>query len=315
MLIVLWGCGEVTGEAIDTNQTGGDADTDTDTDTDADADTDAGPATGPGASLVGTWGQFIGAAIMQTGIPLVGSQVVDSRNWYLVTLKTDGEGNLTAHEKLCGIKQRLETWLNKSTVSQNFINHMEVLERQVSVDSDEPGTPWVSDTVYEVRGAKLENEATDPLPANNSSKPNDAISCDTAPLGSRCDQDEDGHPGVTNILSGALNCKVYVTQRWWAKFEGEVIDEDTIAGPVTDSYSEQTVLSASQGLCTTSTPGSVGVVEACPEHFYFKMVRLADNATCEDVMALTSCYDNEQSCGGDESLPLNPRKDSAGDCG
>ncbi len=316
-------CGQETGEAFDSQQ-GGDADTDTDTDSDsaadsdADSDTDlaldAGPATGPGASFVGNWGQLIGAAVKQTGIPIVGAQIVDSRNWYLVTIETDDAGNITAHEKLCSIKMRLETWLNKSIVPQNFVDHMEILERHVSVESDKPGTPWISDTVYEVRGAKLENIATDPLPPNNSAKANQAIPCAEAELGSRCDEDEDGHPGVTNILSGALNCQIYATQRWWAKFEGEVIDENNIAGPITDSYSEQNVLAASQPLCTTSTPGSASVIDDCPEHFYFKMVRLNPDSTCDDVMELTSCDENEQACIGDESLPLNPRQDAPGDC-
>ncbi len=272
------------------------------------------PVSGPGSSLVGTWGQLVTVAVKQIGIPVVISQIVDSNSWYVVTIETDGQGNLTAREKLCAIKQRLETPLNKSVAPQNFVDHMEVLERHVSVASDEPGTPWISDDVYEVRGAKLENEETDPLPPNNSSRTNLSIPCDEASFGSQCDQDDDGHPGVTNKLTGAVTCHSYVTQRWHAKFEGEIVDEDTIAGPITDSFSEQTIIAANNPICLSSQPSTVSVLEKCPGHFYFKMVRMKKTANCQDVMTLTNCDEAEQRCYGDESFPLNPKKGGAQEC-
>lgn len=279
--------------------------------TGADTEADTGD---PGAVFEGTWGLLFNGTIKQTGIPLLKSQISIGRNWFLVELESDGKGNLTAYEKTCHIETKLETWLNRLIVPQAFIDALPVLERHVSIDSSEPGTPWVSDDVYEVRGARLQNEIEDPIPANNSAQPNDARSCDEVDYGEACDQDGDGHPGMTNVLSGALNCKVYVTQRWHAKFAGEIIDENTIAGPIVKNFSEQTVVAASSALCQTGEPGTASVMDKCPQHFYFKMVRIRDGGSCEDVMAMTSCDEDRQNCDADHSLPLNPRNDRPEEC-
>jgi hypothetical protein len=323
-LLLLAACG---GDVQGGDDTGPDADTDADTDTDADSDADADSdtdtetATGPGASLVGKWAQLVSVTIVQNGIPIVNEQWVGSRNWYLVDLVSDGAGNLTAHETLCAIRIKLRGMNglnlgNQSIVPQNFIDHIQVLERHVTIDSEEPGTPWISDIVYEVRGANLCNgecnpftdDQCDPMPANGSaSGVNDAPSCDGACGGSHCDQDEDGLAGMTNTLAGALNCDVYVTQRWWARFDGEIVDADTIAGPVTDNFSEQTVLESSSFTCTLGNPGTAS--ENCPPHQYFKMVRVADNASCADVMALTDCDEDPATCDTNAELALDPKND------
>jgi hypothetical protein len=298
-----------------------DSDTDADTDADADADTDTETVEGPGASLVGKWAQLVNVTIIQNGIPIVNEQWVGSRNWYLVNLVSDGEGNLTAHETLCAIRLKLRGMNglnlgNQSIVPQNFVDHVKVLERHVTVDSDAPGTPWVSDIVYEVRGANLCNgecdpfldQGCDPLPANGSaSSASDAPSCSGACNGAQCDQDQDGLAGMTNSLVGALNCEIYASQRWWARFNGEIVDADTIAGPITDNFSEQTVLAASSFTCELGNPGTAS--ENCPPHQYFKMVRLPGNATCADVMALTDCDEDPANCDTNTVQPLDPRND------
>ncbi len=328
------GCGEdVQGEDGFDGGPDADADADADTDTDSDADADGdsdgdadgGPDSGPGAELLGKWGELVNVTIVQTGIPIVQEQWVASRNWYLVELESDGEGNLTAHEHLCAIKIKLRGMGgldlgNKSIVPQNFIDSIPPLERHVSVDSAEPGTPWVSETVYEVRGANLcngecnpfEDAECDPLPANGSaSGPDQSVSCAQDCDGECCDQDQDGHPGMTNTLSGALNCDVYVTQRWWAGFDGEIVDENTIAGSVVDNFSEQTAVGASKWVCETGDPGTVG--EDCPPHQYFKMVRLGDDATCQDVLELTDCDEDDSNCDTNDELPLDPKDDRPSD--
>jgi len=304
----------------------GDTDTDTDADTDTDSDTDTGTATGPGAGLVGKWGQLVSVTIVQNGIPIVNEQWVASRNWYLVDLVTDGEGNLTAHERLCAIRIKLRgmggaNLGNQSIVPQNFVDHIPVLERRVTVDSEEPGTPWYSDIVYEVRGANLCNgecnpavdQNCDPLPANGAaSGATDAPPCDGPCNGQQCDQDQDGLAGMTNSLIGMLNCDVYVTQRWWARFDGQIVDENTIAGPIIDNFSEQTVLAASSYTCTLGTPGTAST--NCPAHQYFKMVRLPANATCADVMALTRCDEDPAHCDSAPGpLTLDPNDDKPTD--
>jgi hypothetical protein len=328
------GCKEQQGTGLDGGagdaDTDSDADTDADTDTDADADTDvdfdAGPDAGPGADLVGMWAELVNVTIIQeVGIPLVpADQWVASRNFYLVALTTDGAGNLTAHERLCALKLKVracgaEIGNNTSGVSQNFVDHIPILERHVTVASSAPGAPWVSDIVYEVRGANLcDGECDpdtdlecDPLPANDSAEEGVTQTCEAECNGEECDQDEDGQPGMTNTLTGLLNCDTFVTQRWWARLQGEIVDADTIAGAVVDNFSEQTVV-AGTGLCDTGSPDTRS--EECPMHQYFKMIRLADDATCADVLALTDCDEDSSTCDSNAVLPLDPNDDNEADC-
>jgi len=320
-LLTAASCGDDTQGSMDAGVPDTDSDSDTDADTDADSDSDsdtdtgydAGPDSGPGAYLTGRWGELLNVTIIQTGIPILSTQWIASRNWYVVDITTDGEGHLTAHERLCSIKLKLETWLNSTSAPQYMVDSCEVLERHVTLEEDSPGTAWYSDVVNEVRGANLCDPISDPLPANNSaSGPDESVSCDLECNGANCDQDDDGHPGITNILTGALNCEVYATQRWWARLDGQIVDEDTIAGAVVDNFSEQTVVEASTFLCQTGNPGTTS--ENCPEHQYFKMVRLADDATCADVLALTDCDEDEENCDTNEVLPLDPFNDLPSDC-
>ncbi len=323
-LMVLWigACGD---DSVDPEpDAGGDSDTDTDADGDTDGDTDGDADfdtdTGPGGDLVGAWAELLNTSIIQTGIPIVSSQWVASRNWYLVHLTSDGQGNLTAREKLCAIKLKLETSANQSIVPTQFIDHVEVLERHVSVTSSDQGTPWQSEVVYEVRGANLCDPIADPLPPNYSAEDDDTTPCDAPCTNSHCDQDQDGHPGMTNIFNGVLNCEVYVTQRWWARLDGEIVDRQTIAGAVTDNSSEQHVLASSASVCDLGDPGTTD--PQCPVQQYFKMVKVADTATCDDVLALTRCAGpgaDEQNCestGPDDpaALPLDPRADRPDEC-
>jgi len=289
--------------------------------TDGDTPDDGDPPEGPGAGLVGTWGQLVNVAVIQSGVPLLGSSWAASRNWYLVEVTTDGQGNLTTTERVCAIKLKLGTWVDRSIVPQGFIDHLEPLERQVSVETDEPGGPWISDQVIEVRGANLCHGECDPeidfacdrLPANGSAAGlDDAPSCDQDCEGSHCDQDEDGHPGMTTILSGMFNCELYVAQRWGAALDGEIVDEDTIAGAVVDQFSEQSLLASSSPFCNASEPDAA--VADCPEQQYFKMVRLPDDATCVDVLELTDCDEDEATCDTNQVLPLDPANDLPEDC-
>lgn len=289
------------------------------------ADSDAGQGEdatgsqrpGPPETLAGKWGMFINGPTKQIGIPIVISQIIVSRNWLLVDLVADEDGGFTQYEKYCAITHRLETVLNKSRVPQYTTDSFKVVERRIEpIENTAPGTAWVSDLVWEARGVKLRNVADDPLPPNNAARdtPNQGVPCEEAEWGSHCDQDQDGHPGVTAVLSGALNCQLYGTHRWYSKLGGEIIDQNTISGLLTDTDSEQTVLAANTPVCTTGNPSNTSVMDQCPELHNFKMVRLPDDATCETVMAETSCIERPLQCAGDTAFRLNPPDDNPTHC-
>jgi hypothetical protein len=307
-LISFWGCQNDNGDNL-LADAGGDTDVDTDTSIDWEAlcakgdPIDTGEA---GSKMAGTWGMLLNLGSKQTNIPSVGALAADSRTWALVHLTSDGAGTYTATEEVCEIQNLTESGtLGQLITPDAFVQNVAVLTRTVTVDEEAPCADWVSDDVWEVRGVKLEHEKDDPLPGNGYDITN-AVPCEDAAPDVACDQDNDGFAGMTNTLSGLLSCDVYITQRWHAQLGGYIIDRDTIAGPVISADSEQTLLGASDDICGSGNPGNVPILEACPDHFYFIMVRLSDDANCSDVMELTSCDESQFSCAGKADYPLNP---------
>ena len=65
-------------------------------------------------------------------------------------------------------------------------------------------------------------------------------------------------------------------------------------------------------LCSNSNSSSEP--DGCPQHHYFKMVRLADGATCADVLDKTDCDENDGTCDNNAVQPLDPNNDKANDC-
>jgi len=304
------GSGGATDTDVDSDtDTDSDADSDSDSDADSDSDTDADP----GAGLAGTWGVLsVTASVVDTGIPLIGEQWSSARSWGLAAITSDGDGNLTVSEQPCMAKVKLGSPASHVEVPTAGLANMDPTLRQVTVDSSEPGAAFVSEVAYSVRGANLCDEVSDPLP-DPGAPVDDTTSCDLECTGSHCDEDQDGHPGVTTIVSGLLNCEVYAAARSWSVYDGEIDDADTISGAVTDHGSEQVVLTATRPLCNTQ--GNAAEHDGCPPHHYFKMVRIADEGSCADVLALTDCDEDEAACDGNDALPLDPNLDLPEDCG
>ncbi|MDD5308772.1 MAG: hypothetical protein PHU25_15760 [Deltaproteobacteria bacterium] len=310
--------GDAGGDTDGDTDTDGDADGDTDTDGDADGDSDGDgdtdTSTDPGAGLVGTWGELGVTAVIAKNVPILGQQWSSTRSWLLVQIASDGAGHLTATEKACMTKIKVGGATGtKVSIPQSTIDHMKPTERLVTVTSSAPGTAFQSDIVYDVAGVNLCDPVNDPLPAALSAQPNDSTPCSGACTGGQCDQDEDGHPGVTSKITGLLSCSIYAAVRGWSRLDGSVADADTISGAITDCGSEQSLLAASSQLCKDQSSSTIED-DACAKHHYFKMVRLADGATCADVLALTDCDEAEGTCDNNTVQPLDPTNDKASDC-
>jgi hypothetical protein len=282
-----------------------------DDDTGAAADTDSGIDTGtatddPPAKLAGTWGMLLHVSVIQGGLPILGSSPVESRNWYLVEAEAeaDADGGLVTSERLCAVQLVPDTWVNHPVVPAAFVEHLPPLERRVSPGG---GVAWVSDLVCEVRGARLCDPAHDPLPAPGQDGDGPA-GCGEPCDGAACDQDEDGFPGMTTWLTGFYNCAVHAAHRWCSRLEGAVEDDDAISGLVTGFVSEQVVLGASSDFCQVGS--AAAVPDPCAARQYFEMVRLPQNAGCEDVMALTGCDEDPAACAEDPAAPLDPHGDA-----
>ncbi|MFO8073814.1 MAG: hypothetical protein R6V85_18285 [Polyangia bacterium] len=285
-----------------------DSDTDSDTDSDSDSDSDSDADGDPGAALVGSWGALqVTAVTVDTGIPLVGEQWSTNRSWSLVEIGSDGSGGLTLIDRPCMAKVKSGMAGSHVEVPASMFQYLDPSERHVSVESSDPGSAFVSDVAYSVRGANLCDEVNDPLPSGPAPV-DDSTSCDQECTGSHCDEDQDGHPGVTShMTSSVIDCSVYAAARSWSKLDGQIDDADTISGSVVEWGSEQVVLAATRQLCVTDAPSEP---DGCPEHHYFRMVRLAEGATCQDVLDQTDCDEDEASCDSNDPQPLDPNPDT-----
>lgn len=271
----------------------------------------------PANLLAGRWGGLINMEVAFKGLPLLGTIEGALRYFYLIDLYESDDGTLRTRERLCALCTKADTEQSvgvQSDTEPGFVEFDGVHGRALHIDSSSPGTRFTSDVVYQMRGADVCDDQNDPLPPAGSGSLKDETACDGDCDGGACDQDQDGHPGITSRLRGAggmIDCDVYYAHRWWNGWEGVVVDSDTLTGGFWTIGTEQSVLAASNVLCAANTPVNAG---ACPAGHYFKLVRLQDDADCVDVMALTDCDESTVLCDGNEVLPLDPKPDESVAC-
>ncbi len=96
------------------------------------------------------------------------------------------------------------------------------------------------------------------------------------------DQDNDGKPGLTLIVTGLVDGEMYVIERSSTALSGKAISSDVVEGALTVS-SEQVVLGSDPtNLKDLTKPGVADPTECAS---YFRMVRIADDADCAFVTA------------------------------
>lgn len=143
--------------------------------------------------------------------------------------------------------------------------------RARSVPQLRAGATFTTEELLDLRGAKLNEPFTDPLPT-------------MADLTHQRDQDRDGHPGLTVLSSGILTGELYQSQRTRAPLEVQVVDEQHLHGLMKTTVVE-TLLGASSPDLVNS-----GVSSAHPQvdRSYFRAVRLENDATCTTVLDLAA---------------------------
>ncbi len=232
--------------------------------------------TKPAFRYQGIWGFMMNTAVRTLHVPLVNSQDTVSNNYILVKIVQKGD-QLVFYEKWCSIElknfndenpdwQDLAWMITPDRYSDNIpIN----IHRVFSVPDLSPGAKLETDRLLEIRGAVLENPESDPLPTHYNQQDPRII-----------DQDRDGKPGMTNIMSGVLTGEVYNVQRWWVKYFINVVDENHLQG-LLDHGSEQNIIDAN--------PKSLIYDTECIKHpnelhSYFRALRMDDTASCADVL-------------------------------
>lgn len=96
------------------------------------------------------------------------------------------------------------------------------------------------------------------------------------------DEDGDEKPGVTIFMRGTLSADVYVIKRNIYSFEGTILDEDHVQGLIRQGKSESNSLESDVSWLAgegSSRP------DADPLNSWFDMIRLPDDAGCDEVKA------------------------------
>lgn len=115
-----------------------------------------------------------------------------------------------------------------------------------------------------------------PLPA-------DKVEAAEAPHRDRIfDMDDDGNPGITSIVSGAVNGEVYVVQRKTVTTSGVVLGPDRALG-LSVNTNELVQLGNNNALLDRQSEGSAAA-HPDPLRSWFEEVRVADDFSCDDVM-------------------------------
>lgn len=229
--------------------------------------------------LEGIWGMIVTSAVTNYGIPIVSRQDVVTYNYALARI-THEAGVLTISEKVCHLKilgfneddtpveYNKYVWME---IPNAYVNSLLFQVHHVEGASSEKGSTFDSDIMLEIRGAKLDDPANDPLPTMDN-------------LEKQWDQDEDGNPGMTTIMRGVVDGEVYNAQRWSAILSGEVVDIDHIKGLV-ETTGEATLLGASNDALLYEITYEM---HDQLDRSYFRLQRFDDDATCEDMMDLAT---------------------------
>jgi hypothetical protein len=230
----------------------------------------------PSAAYQGTYGVLLAVAVVLNGVPILTQ--INSTSVQHVLAKVTWSGNdLTWDLKWCE-----ELIQNFNDNDSRVVNLFQVVYPDRNVDSIllyhlhapsvpalAPGATFTTDTLLDLRGAKLANPETDPLPTYKN-------------LANQWDQDRDANPGLTANVSGVLTGNIYQAQRVHNQLNVKVVDKDHMMGLVTSS-SEATILGATDPQLVNDA-----VTSAHPQsdRTYFRAVRLADDASCEDVITV-----------------------------
>ena len=236
--------------------------------------TDAGAGAPPAAAYQGVWGLILVSAVRVTGVPVL--TTVDSASvQHLLVKATWSGGDVTFHEKWCALEivNFREDDLPATNLFQIIVpdlNADSMLIHQnhaLGVPLMVPGASFETDALLDIRGARLPNPETDPLPTY-------------ADLTNQWDQDRDGNPGMTAEATGLLAGRMYQAQRYKGVLKMVVVDADHLHG-LAPAASEATSLGATVGALVND---AVTTQHPQFDRSYFRAARLANDASCVDVI-------------------------------
>jgi hypothetical protein len=215
----------------------------------------------------GTWAQMQVTSEI-SDVPFVGETT--NRNITLLRLEQQqNEGSLTVSVEVCGIEVDSGTPLVSIEFPQAFVDSLGIVIKLSTIEPADHGYQFFQPRFTQLRGVRLENPETDPLPTE---------AADPQVF----DQDGDGHPGITVRVTilGFIKGEVYVIQRDWNILNGEVTSADKIDGLIEWGI-EQVVLGASNPFLKARGNNRP---DPLAEHSYFRATRIDPEVDCPAII-------------------------------
>jgi hypothetical protein len=242
-----------------------DAEPDTSPDVEPDTTTDTGPDTSNLADPSGTWAQWTLTSSL-TQVPVVGQAT--STAGAILLLQVTGQGATAGVTgKVCTLELTSGTTLVQTIAPKAFIDSVEYVSRTVAITATGGQTQLAFPQVYEVRGAKLTDVATEALPT-------------TADDPRVFDQDKDGKPGVTVQIKGLLDGQIWLVQRGWQ--QGTCDLKDKTCDGLLQWGDEQKILGTDNPILKNPNPSQV---HPDATKSFFRSTRVDPGATCADILA------------------------------
>jgi hypothetical protein len=219
---------------------------------------------------------MIVAAATTKNIPIFNEINTASVEHWLVRVTRNGAG-VQLDERMCDLSlvnfnadDTTRVDLFTISIPSRFVFSVRALENQIAmVPPLTAGATFDFPPQVDLRGAKLDHPATDPMPSYKD-------------LATAWDQDHDGHPGMTKNVTGALSGDLYQADRFVGALHATVFDADHLGG-LADGPSDQGTLGASTASLVNDSY-TVAYPEA--DRTYFRAMRLPTTATCADLTKL-----------------------------
>ncbi len=231
-------------------------------------------------SLAGTFATKSINAVQIT-IPIINDpQIGGGQNFRLVERTWDADaGTYLQSSRLCG-GNNFEVAGVTTVVPEDMYRAVPKSTQEV-LEMDHETGHYVSTGHLQLWALKdLPDPYTTPLPADEEEAMQE-------PHVSRIfDVDDDGNPGFTTFVEGAVQGEQYVAQRKTIDFDGITKSEDRVYG-FAHNFGEILYLGNNNPLLDRRDEGA-SVPHPDPKESWFEEIRIDDGADCDDVMALAA---------------------------
>lgn len=218
------------------------------------------------ADYAGTWAQ-LRVQTLRVNFPLLGEMKV-SNTWVLrMTMTAEGRA-LTIAAEACELTHDTGTSLLHTEFPLSAVHRQGGLRGRATLREEDGELRFFQARHHLVFGANLADPAHDALPAEATDE-------------RVTDAEDDGHPGVTLTLRGAMNGAIYMVVRSWLTLRGVAGGGNRIDGTI-QWGEDRSVLEATSPLLTNLP---VGRADDDPSSSYFRTTRIEPSTTCAQILA------------------------------